>query len=71
MNYGWFGAITGIVGGFLVAFNFSYSKFGYIFFLISAISWIIQAYKNNDKALLLLNLVFICINSIGIYRWFF
>lgn len=67
---GWLGTITGIIGGLLVAFNFGYSKFGYIFFMVSAVSWVIQGAKNNDKTLVLLNVVFVCINALGIYHWF-
>ncbi len=69
--WGWIGTITGIAGGIMVALNFEHSKFGYISFMISAISWIIQGAKNNDSALVLLNTVFICVNALGIYRWFF
>jgi len=70
-TWGWLGTITGIAGGLLVALNFNYSKFGYIFFMISAISWIIQGAKNKDNSLVLLNAVFVCVNTLGIYRWFF
>jgi len=37
--FGWFGTITAITGGTLVALNIDISKFGYIFFLVSSISW--------------------------------
>ena len=70
-TWGWSGTVTGIVGGLLVALNFEYSKFGYIFFMVSAISWIIQGAKNNDNSLVLLNVVFVFVNTLGIYRWFF
>jgi nicotinamide riboside transporter PnuC len=69
--FGWIGSFTGIIGAILVAMNFEFSKFGYIFFIISSITWGIQASKNKDKALLLINVAFTIINSIGIYRWFF
>ena len=68
--WGWIGTITGIIGGLFVALNFEYSRFGYIFFMASAISWIIQGSKNSDKALVLLNAVFVIVNTVGIYRWF-
>ncbi|SFV77715.1 hypothetical protein MNB_SUP05-10-566 [hydrothermal vent metagenome] len=55
----------------MVALNFNYSKFGYIFFMVSAISWIIQGSKNNDNSLVLLNVVFVFVNTLGIYHWFF
>ncbi|NYT28361.1 hypothetical protein [Candidatus Thiodubiliella endoseptemdiera] len=69
--WGWVGTITGITGGILVALNFEYSKFGYIFFMISAVSWAVQGLKNDDKSLVLLNTVFICVNALGMYRWFY
>ena len=69
--WGWLGTITGIIGGVFVALNFEFSKFGYIFFMVSAISWIIQGNKNQDNSLVLLNAVFVCVNTLGIYRWFF
>ena len=68
--WGWLGTLTGIIGGLLVALNFEYSKFGYIFFMISAISWLVQGAKNNDISLVLLNTVFVCVNTLGLYRWF-
>ncbi|SMN12596.1 hypothetical protein BHECKSOX2_329 [Bathymodiolus heckerae thiotrophic gill symbiont] len=68
--WGWFGTVTGITGGLLVALNFEWSKFGYIFFMASAISWIAQGAKNNDNSLVLLNAVFVCVNMLGIYHWF-
>jgi nicotinamide riboside transporter PnuC len=70
-NYwGWIGTVTGIAGGLLIAFKFEHSKFGYIFFMLSAISWIIQGIKNNDKSLVLLNSVFVIVNTLGLYHWF-
>ncbi|CAC9596514.1 hypothetical protein [uncultured Gammaproteobacteria bacterium] len=69
-NWGWLGTVTGITGALMVALNFEYSRYGYIFFMISAISWIIQGAKNNDKSLVLLNTVFVCINALGMYHWF-
>jgi nicotinamide riboside transporter PnuC len=69
-TWGWFGTVTGIIGGLLVALNFELSKFGYIFFMVSAISWIVQGAKNHDNSLVLLNTVFVCVNMLGIYHWF-
>jgi len=69
--FGWFGTITAITGGTLVALNIDISKFGYIFFLLSSISWFIQAKKNSDNALMIVNIFFFFINILGIFRWFF
>ncbi len=72
LTFGWLGTVTGITGGILIAINMlEYSKFGFIFFLISATSWLIQGWKNQDFPLVLLNCVFIIIDIIGIYKWFF
>jgi hypothetical protein len=70
-SWGWFGTVTGISGGLLIAFNFEHSKFGYIFFMFSAVSWIIQGVENNDRSLILLNAVFVFVNMLGLYHWFF
>ncbi len=71
LTFGWLGALTGIIGGVLVALNsIEYSRFGFIFFLVSALSWLIQGYKNKDYPLMLLNTVFIVIDVLGIYNWF-
>ncbi len=71
LTYGWFGTLTGVTGGLLVSLNFSYSKFGFIFFVISAAAWVIQGIKNQDHSLIAINAAFLCINSFGVYRWFF
>ena len=67
---GWIGTITGIIGALLIAFNFEYSKFGYLFFLVSSTTWGLQGYKNKDSALMVINIVFTGVNIIGIIRWF-
>jgi nicotinamide riboside transporter PnuC len=69
--FGWFETITAITGGTLVALNIDISKFGYIFFLMSSVSWFLQAKKNGDSALMIVNVFFFFINILGIYRWFF
>ncbi len=68
--WGWLGTITGITGALLVALNIDEVFTGYLFFMASAISWVIQGTKNNDKSLVLLNAVFVCVNALGLYNWF-
>ena len=68
--WGWLGTITGITGALLVALNIDKVFVGYLFFMASAISWVIQGAKNNDKSLVLLNAVFVCVNALGLYNWF-
>ncbi|MCS5589230.1 MAG: hypothetical protein NZ824_04610 [Candidatus Thioglobus sp.] len=68
--WGWLGTITGITGALLVALNINEVFTGYLFFMASAISWVIQGTKNSDKSLVLLNAVFVCVNALGLYNWF-
>jgi hypothetical protein len=69
-TWGWLGTITGITGALLVALNINEVFTGYIFFMVSAVSWVIQGAKNNDKSLILLNAMFVCVNALGLYNWF-
>lgn len=66
-----FGTLFGVIGAMLVAFNFEdISKYGFLLFLVSAITFGYFAYKQDDKPLLFIQVVFILANFIGIYRWF-
>ncbi len=67
--YGWIGTITGVTGGITIALNITYSKYAFLVFLISSGCWLIQGAINKDKALVVLNAVFMTIDLIGIYRW--
>ena len=69
-TWDWLGTITGITGALLVALNINEVFTGYIFFMVSAVSWVIQGAKNSDKSLVLLNTVFVCVNALGLYNWF-
>jgi len=35
------------------------------------VNWFMQAKKNGDSALMIVNVFFFFINILGIYRWFF
>ncbi len=66
-----FGTLFGVIGAMLVAFNIAdYSKYGFLLFLVSAVTFWYFAYKQNDKPLLFIQIVFVLANLIGIYRWF-
>jgi hypothetical protein len=65
----WFGTFASIFGSFLVAMQ--YFKFGYVAFIFGSASWLYIAYKNNDRALLVLNTTFFIANIIGIYNAFY
>lgn len=60
----WTGTIASIIGSFLVAFHIFFA--GYIFFLVGAACWLYIGFKNNDRALVVLNMVFVAANVIGL-----
>lgn len=62
----WFGTISSIIGSFLVAFGIYF--LGYCAFLAGAAAWLFVAYKQQDKALGLLNGIFLITNIIGLIR---
>ena len=67
----WIGTIMGVIGAILVASNTDLSKYGFLAFLVSAILWATVAQIIKDRALLSLQITFMCVDLFGIYRWFF
>lgn len=67
----WVGTIMGVLGAVLVASNTEVSKYGFLAFLVSAILWATVAQIIKDRALLSLQITFMCVDLFGIYRWFF
>lgn len=66
---GWAGATGGITGALLLALNFKYSGYGYIFFLLSSVLLFAWSYKTGAKHNMLMQGVFIVLNAIGTYNW--
>lgn len=67
----WSGTITGISGGTLLAANLSISGYGFILFFYSSVAWLWAGYRMRENSIILLNIVYILINLLGIYRWLF
>jgi hypothetical protein len=65
----WVGTIFGIAGATLIALNLPISGWGFVLFLISSISWMDAGLIMRENSIVLLNLAFTAINSLGIYRW--
>jgi hypothetical protein len=65
----WVGTIFGIAGATLIALNLPISGWGFVLFLISSISWMDAGLIMRESSIVLLNLAFTAINSLGIYRW--
>lgn len=65
----WVGAATGMIGAIMIAMNLPGSGYGFVLFSISAICWTIVGWQLREMSLVLLNLVFLGIDGLGIYRW--
>lgn len=66
----WTGTLLAIVAALFVASNTEISKYGYPIFMVSSFFWSYVAIQMKDQALLLLQVVFVCIDAFGIYNWF-
>jgi len=67
----WIGTIIGIIGvGILALAILPLMWIGFLFILISDIAWGYIGWKQNDRALMLINIVFGIANMIAIYSWF-
>ncbi|MBT3309691.1 MAG: hypothetical protein HOL04_02645 [Gammaproteobacteria bacterium] len=67
----WLGTATGIIGAVLVALNIEETRYGFFFFLVSAILYSYTSWKDRDYPMLALQGTFACIDLLGIWRWFF
>ena len=65
------GAIFGIIGGVLVSWNTQYSKYGFIFATIASILLAVWCFTSKEWGYFVLNLVYLIIDVVGIYKWFF
>jgi hypothetical protein len=62
----WIGTWASLLGSFIVACHWFLS--GYVCFLVGCICWLFVAVKNQDNALLVLNMGFLLANVIGLYN---
>lgn len=67
----WTGTVSGILGCLLIASNVPESGWAFVLFLTSSLTWGIAGLAMRDRALWSLNLVYVAIDSLGIYRWLF
>ena len=65
----WIGSITGMIGALLLAMNNEFSKYGYIFFAISAFCLIFAFYRDRMMSMLSQQIVFLSINIYGGFQW--
>jgi|GEM_PF-1958491 len=64
----WVGMISGVAGAVLVALNIDISGYGFLLFL-SSLLWSMAGFIQRDNSLIVLQVAFVGINMVGIYRW--
>lgn len=63
------GSFAGIIGTLLLAFNNEYSGYGFLFYMVSNVCFIIIGYKVKLYGLLVMQLCFVISSFIGVYVW--
>jgi hypothetical protein len=64
----WFGTGAGISGAVLIALNFGVVAYGFAFFLLSSLIWLVAALVQREPSLAVLQATFTVINVIGLWR---
>ena len=65
----WLGTSITVGGATLMSLNISISPYAYILYTIGSSIWTYSARKQNDWSLFTLNIFFIFLNIVGMYRW--
>tara|TARA_Y100000588_G_scaffold317278_1_gene346289 strand:- start:286 stop:561 length:276 start_codon:yes stop_codon:yes gene_type:complete len=65
----WFGTATGVIGALILALNLPVSGWGWVLFAFSSFSWTIAGAVMKDYSLMVLQLAFLIVGLIGIWRW--
>ncbi len=66
---GWIGTYAGPAGAILLALNIRVSPYGYVLFLLSSVAMVVYASWIGDDKVLIQNVLFTAINSVGLVRW--
>lgn len=61
--------ITGVVAALLIALNLDLFILAYTLFIISSVLWAVFAWRNNNRQLFIMNLIFTAINLVGLVRF--
>jgi len=61
--------VTGVVAALLMALNLNMFILAYSLFIVSSLLWAIFAQRNNNRQLLVMNLIFTAINLVGLIRF--
>jgi hypothetical protein len=65
----WFASFTGFIGAMLIALHIDESKYAFFIFLSSSTIWIYAGIIMKEYSIVFLNIGFMTVDLIGIYRW--
>jgi hypothetical protein len=63
-------ATTGVFAALLMALNFDMFLLSYTLFIISSVLWVVFAYRNSNRQLLIMNIIFLVVDVIGFIRFY-
>lgn len=66
----WIASTIGFIGAMFIALNIPQSKYAFVIFSCSSSLWIYASIIMKEYSLLFLNIGFLIVDLIGIYRWF-
>lgn len=65
----WAGAVTGLLGAFLLSMNVAVSRYGWGFFLLSNVMWIVFGVATEAWGLVFMQVGFTLTSMNGVFRW--
>ena len=65
----WGGAMIAVIAAIMLALNISISAWAFVLYLISSLILALWGWYSGAYAIAVQNVIFIGINSLGIYRW--
>jgi uncharacterized membrane protein len=65
----WSGAMIAVIAAIMMALNVSISPWAFVLYFISSLILALWGWYSGAYAIALQNVIFIGINSLGIYRW--
>ena len=60
---------TGIMAAMLMALNLNMYIIAYSLFIVSSVLWAVYAFRNSNRQLLIMNVIFTMINTVGFIRF--
>lgn len=64
----WAGCVTGLLGALVLALNMPYSGWGWVFFLVSNLLWIVYGVITRANGIIFMQAGFACTSALGIFN---